>query len=57
MLVCGDDMSSLTVNVQILSLVHQRNNLLGFGGHGLEPAQTPHLRLALLGGRVGQKVV
>lgn len=50
-------MSSLTVNVQILSLVHQRNDLLGFGGHSLEPAQTSHLRLGLLGGGVGQKVV
>lgn len=47
----------LTLYVEVLSLVHQRHHLLGFGGHGLEPPQTSDLPFGLLGGRVSQQVV
>lgn len=50
-------MDPLTVYVEVLSLVHQRHHLLGFGGHGLEPPQTSDLLFRLLGGSVSQQVV
>lgn len=48
----------LTLDVQLLGLVHQRHHVLGFGGDGLEPAQTSQRLLGLLlRSRVSQEVV
>jgi len=47
----------LTLDVEALSLVHQRHHLLCFGGNSLEPAQTPGWPFGLFGGRLGQQVI
>lgn len=47
----------LTLDVEVLSLVHQRHHVLGFGGQSLELPQSSHLPFGLLRGSVGQQVV
>lgn len=47
----------LTVHVQLLSLVLQRHQVLGFSRHCFEPAQTSSLPFGLLRSRLSQEVV
>lgn len=51
-------MEELTVHVQLLSLVLQRHQVLGFGGHSFKPTQTPtRLLLGLMRSSLSQEVV